>query len=306
MTKSKKTNTGRIGEKRISVLDPFSITVREGRNIRDIGDISDLKEQIKAAGQVNEAIKVEKVGKETVLIHGERRLTALKELLNEGEKVESSIKAEFVKLGNESEALLINLFSNSGKPLTPYEEALAYKRLLDEHSFKKKDIGPIVGRSSVHVHHRLQLLEAAPEIVEAVSNGEITVTAAQKIIDRTKGEEDEHEQQKQLLEEEKARAADKSEDKRTKAGRKKAGKKKTGKHERKPITKRELDKELNSYTLSLFEIAEEYDFGDEEVTFSRIVKTFKDTPEFTAGVAEGLRIARNLKRSQIKAPELSE
>lgn len=304
-----KSNGSAPATKKVHLLDPEKITILPNRNPRKVGDLTDLREAIKARGAVTEAIKVEKKGKENVLVHGERRLTALKQLLKEGAKVSPYIKAEFVRIENESEALITNLISNTGLPLTPYEEGIAYKRMCDDHGFTQKQVSAMVGKSSVHVNKRIQLLNAAPELIEAVADGSVTVTAAEKIISQTKGEEDAFEQQKKLIAAEKKRASDASNDGRTKAGRKKKGDNGDKTKQRKPLGKRDLDRQLATYTGSVFELFSDEQLAetiDGEPTFARIVSRFGKSDDiieqaaYSVGIAEGLRIAANRKRAQIK------
>lgn len=96
-------------------LDPNSITVkRDNRQRRDLEDLSELKSSIKNQGQINPII-VRKLGDETLLVAGERRLRSCMDL---GIKVEVKFWDEL----DETTAEIIELEENIKRTDLPWRD----------------------------------------------------------------------------------------------------------------------------------------------------------------------------------------
>lgn len=185
-------------------IDPLAVMRREGWNPRfDFGEIEALVTSIKANGLLN-AIRVKRIAPTVLgdgngptgaqvfnfeLIDGDRRLTAVEAILKkEPGFFPDGIPAIIVDKAQEDLTSLIQMFeANSGKPFLPLEEAAAYKRMRDA-GMSIKAICAAVGRRNTHVNEMLALLEAAPEVQEAVAKGEIGKTEAKQIASIAKGD----------------------------------------------------------------------------------------------------------------------
>jgi ParB/RepB/Spo0J family partition protein len=193
--------------------DPTAIIRREGWNPRfDFGEINELAKSIRVNGLL-QPLRVKRlqsrpspdptryVGKEFELIDGDRRLSAIEQLLKEGHGFPEGVPVIIVDRKQDDLTSLIQMFeSNTGKPFTPIEEANAYKRMKDA-GMSMVDICAKVGRAHMHVRQIMNLLEAAPEVQQAVASGEIGKSVAKEIATNAKGDP---KKQKELVEKAKA------------------------------------------------------------------------------------------------------
>jgi ParB family chromosome partitioning protein len=66
--------------------------------------------------------------------------------------------------------------------LNPIEEAMAYRRLVDEHGLTQEDAARRVGKSRAAVTNALRLLALEPEIRRSVAAGEVSETHARALL----------------------------------------------------------------------------------------------------------------------------
>jgi len=189
---------GCVGESRIFRVDPRMIRVVAGRNPRsyfDDGGMEDLKKSIIKNGvKVPIVIKKNKDG-HLELIDGERRTRACMAAIKEGADIKSVPAMVERPTITDAEMLRASLVCNDGMPLSPVDEGRAYKRLMDW-GHGQAEIGDMVGRSNVHIINRLKLVDTAPVVEDAVNKGQIPISKAVDIVDKSNG--DTAEQQKQL------------------------------------------------------------------------------------------------------------
>jgi len=180
-------------------VDPGSIIVLDSWNDRtDFSGEQELMDSIKENG-VLKPLDVKKTkDKKLELVDGERRLRAVRKLIQSGTEIKSIPVIVYSSKVNEMELYLASLIGNTGKPLTPSEEANGFKRLLN-YGFSVKDISKKVGRSDTHVRNRLELSYAIPPVKKAVDEKKITQNAARKIVKESDGK---YEKQQQMLIEE--------------------------------------------------------------------------------------------------------
>ncbi|MGD2071841.1 MAG: ParB/RepB/Spo0J family partition protein, partial [Gemmatimonadota bacterium] len=114
-----------------------------------------------------------------VLVAGERRYRAIGRLVKWGESPEVRPVPVMVRDEDAPEALLDALIENCQRAdLGPLDEADAFARLRDEHGMSTQQIADALGVSRRTVQIRLQLLQLAPEVREALDAGEIPVDVA--------------------------------------------------------------------------------------------------------------------------------
>ena len=124
--------------------------------------LEELMASIKEKGVV-QPILIRPSGDEYELIAGERRLRAAKSLGY------SEIPA-VVKNVDDLNALELSLIENiQREELNPIEEALAYKRLIDEFNFTQEAVGQAVGKDRATVANNLRLLALPKKIQEFLS-----------------------------------------------------------------------------------------------------------------------------------------
>ncbi len=161
-------------------IDPRAIIVNKENNIReDYGDMESLKQHIREHGVTNlPPIKVRKQTVEGVeqyqLIHGYRRVTATMELIDEGFDVARLNAITVSSKYKDEDEMLDHLFENSGKNLTPFEEAKIYQ-LLEKCGYNKSEVARKVSKSTAHVSNMLKVMDAPRSIHKALADGLVTV-----------------------------------------------------------------------------------------------------------------------------------
>ena len=81
------------------------------------------------------------------------------------------------------ERLELALITNAQREdLNPVELAAAYKKLMDEHSYKHEDLGVIVGKSRSAVTNRLRLLNLPKEVLDLIEKKEISEGHARALL----------------------------------------------------------------------------------------------------------------------------
>lgn len=172
---------GRCGE--ILLVDPRVIKVVNGWNARiDFTDDDGLYESIKEHG-VMEALRIKKNGTSLELVSGERRLRAVMQAISDGIDIKSVPVKVIAKNADDCELFITDFNDNiHHKPLSPIEEAGAFRRMIDLWGMSVQDISKKTGRSISHIRNRLELDNASPEVKAAVMAGDIPVAKAQEIV----------------------------------------------------------------------------------------------------------------------------
>lgn len=199
-------------------IDPTKIKVQEGWNPRlsfDAQKLEELKESIKENGVLVPLRVKMNNNDEFVLIDGERRLRATLLAISEGAEIVSVPCIVERKQMNEIDMLLLALSTNQGEQLNMMEEANAIKRLMN-YGLTQTQIAKKLGKSQATINNRLSLLDASPEVIKEMEQGEVTFTEVRQIVDESDGIES----QKEKLEEVKAKKKARKEN-----GTKKYGKK---------------------------------------------------------------------------------
>jgi ParB family chromosome partitioning protein len=135
----------------------------------DESALKELADSIKSKGLIQPIVVAyeEEKGK-YILISGERRLRACK-LLGY-----ASIKAIVVPYKRE-EFLEIALIENIQREgLTPIEEALGYRELIDRFGYTHEQIASIIGKDRATITNTLRLLKLPDEIKEMLNDGLIS------------------------------------------------------------------------------------------------------------------------------------
>ena len=158
-------------------LDPRTIVVETGWNVRDMTSpdtrehIAALKLSILARG-VDKAITVRydrKTGT-TTLVDGQCRLTACRELVDEGHKI--FVPAICVE-GDEAELTAESLTSNTGHPLTQWEIGAGCRRLL-KYGWSPATIAQHICKSLRYVNEAIALSNVSLEAKSMLAAGEVT------------------------------------------------------------------------------------------------------------------------------------
>lgn len=110
------------------------------------------------------------------IIAGERRWRAAKKA---GIKTIPAIIKDFDELKIQEVALIENL---QRQDLNPVEEALGYKKLMDDFSLTQEQISEKMGKSRSSVANSLRLLNLSTDALEALKNNEISFGHAKVIL----------------------------------------------------------------------------------------------------------------------------
>lgn len=137
--------------------------------------LKELAESIKKHG-ILQAVVVSPEGDGYILIAGERRCRAARMAgLN-------TIPA-LVRSFDHSTMLEIALIENlQREDLNPIEEALAYRKLMQDYSYTQEELAGRIGRSRPSIANSIRLLSLPESIVESLASGTITPGQARPIL----------------------------------------------------------------------------------------------------------------------------
>ena len=110
-----------------------------------------------------------------MIVDGERRWRSAEGVLND---LPCIVRTD---LDDPAARLALQLTANSGKPLSPLEEARAFGRLLEDTGASVADVAKMLGRAPSTVAERLALLELGPWL-PLIESGEIVMSHAVKVL----------------------------------------------------------------------------------------------------------------------------
>lgn len=133
---------------------------------KNVGNLEELKASIQEHGII-QPIVVSPFGEEKFLIiAGERRFTAAKEL---GLKTVPSI----IRTVEEHRRLEVQIIENIHRQeLSPLEEAGAYRKLMEEFSLSQRQLAARLGKSPAAINETLRILSLPEPILESVRTSE--------------------------------------------------------------------------------------------------------------------------------------
>lgn len=156
----------------------------EGRNHRDVGDVSELQAYMKEHGTRDlDPLMVQVREGETYIVDGHRRYRAACNLMTDGEPV-YTLPVQATKETDEAKILALGYARNSSKPLEPLEESRLYERLY-KFGWDIPMIAKELGKREALIRDRLHLLNAEPVVKEAIQEHAITHTDAVTIVKRS-------------------------------------------------------------------------------------------------------------------------
>lgn len=169
-------------------IAPHNLKIKEGWNVRDDEtlDLQELKDSIKELG-VKQPLTVQTEGENIFVTDGHRRFAAVMELIAEGVEIKTIPVQVEDRYSNASDHIASMIVRNSGKPLTPVEQARVFKRLRD-YGLSETEIAHKVGKSRQWIISMLELNAAPEELKSLVKTGKVTATLAQQVIAKEGGE----------------------------------------------------------------------------------------------------------------------
>ena len=158
------------------LIDDIKMNPFQPRIKFDDNKINKLAKSINEKGLIT-PISVRNIKNSYQLIAGERRLRASKVA---GLK---DIPAYVLNIETDLEMMELALIENlQREDLDIFEEAQAYKTMIEKHSFSHEEIGKIAGKSRTNISDTLRLLKLPKEIMESVRNNEITPGHARALL----------------------------------------------------------------------------------------------------------------------------
>ena len=161
----------------VQMMDIYQVEPDRSQPRQNFDDekLDELTESIKQYGVLQPLIVQKKDGFYQI-IAGERRWRAAR---NAGlDKVPVIIK-EY----NSEETLAISLIENiQREDLSPIEEALAYKRLMEDHQLKQEEVAEKVGKSRSAIANFLRLLNLDETVQGMVADGKISAGHAKVLL----------------------------------------------------------------------------------------------------------------------------
>ena len=147
------------------------------RRVFDKELLEELAESIKLKGVIQPIIVTKLDNGKYMIIEGERRWRA------SGIAGNMSIPVVVRNTDTAKERLELALITNAQREdLNPVELAVAYRKLMDEHSYKLEDLGVIIGKSRSAVTNRLRLLNLPKEVLDLIESKEISEGHARALL----------------------------------------------------------------------------------------------------------------------------
>jgi ParB-like chromosome segregation protein Spo0J len=176
------------GSRDVFPLPPSMIRVEEGHNPRIFSNVAGNREHIDSLKRSIAEIGVQvpllvrfdilKPGetKTAILVDGESRLRAVRELIAEGVEIRS-VPVLQVDGKSESERLLIAITANTGKPLYKWELGAAFRRLI-RFGWSETDVSKKTGYTARFVSEAVELADAPEEVKILLSEQAVTPSLA--------------------------------------------------------------------------------------------------------------------------------
>ena len=145
------------------------------RQYFDDAALEELADSIRTYGVIQPLI-LKDMGGYYSIIAGERRFRAAR--LANLESVPAIVK-DYTELEILQLALIENI---QRQDLTPIEEAICYKRLMDDFFFSQEDIAAKIGKNRSAISNAVRLLELDSRVQEMVAFGQLTISHARVLM----------------------------------------------------------------------------------------------------------------------------
>lgn len=144
--------------------------------------LADLVESVREKGVIQPII-VRPRGDNYEIVAGERRWQA-------AQQANLLTIPVIVRHFSDQQTLEIALIENiQRQDLNPIEEALGYKRLMDQFDYTQEKLSQLIGKSRSHIANMIRLLNLSPEIQEHVIHGRISMGHARALVNKSDADE---------------------------------------------------------------------------------------------------------------------
>lgn len=137
--------------------------------------LKDLAASIKEHGVIQPII-VRKLGEDYEIVAGERRYRA--SLLSEMKSIPAIVK-DLDDFERENLALIENV---QREDLNPFEEAVAYKNLIDRYNLTQDELAKGIGKSRPYISNTVRLLRLDDRVLEFLKEGKISYSIARELL----------------------------------------------------------------------------------------------------------------------------
>ncbi|MDO5028157.1 MAG: ParB/RepB/Spo0J family partition protein [Bacillota bacterium] len=150
----------------------------QARKSFEADKLEDLAKSIETYGVIQPII-VRKLDDKYEIIAGERRYRASK--LAKKTTIPAIIK-DLDDLQREKISLIENV---QREDLNPYEEALAYKTLIDKYQLRQEDLAKGIGKSRPYISNTIRLLRLDERVLELLKEGKISYSIGRELLSIT-------------------------------------------------------------------------------------------------------------------------
>jgi len=167
-------NSGAAGVAEIDIrkIEPNRL---QPRQYFDEASLDELADSIRVHGIIQPLI-LKDCGDYYSIIAGERRFRAAR-------RVNLDTVPAIIKDYTELETLQVALIENiQRQDLTPIEEAICYKRLMDDFFFSQEDVAAKIGKNRAAISNAIRLLDLDIRVQELVSAGQLTSSHARALL----------------------------------------------------------------------------------------------------------------------------
>lgn len=168
-------NSSKEGEILELKLDDIIVNENQPRKTFEDEKLKDLAKSIEKYGVIQPII-VRKLGDRYEIIAGERRYRASR--LTKNTTIPAIIK-ELDDFERENIALIENI---QREDLNPYEEALAYKSIIDKYSMTQDDLAKGIGKSRPYISNTIRLLRLDERVLELLKSGDISYSIGRELL----------------------------------------------------------------------------------------------------------------------------
>lgn len=145
------------------------------RNIFDKEKLESLASSIKEKG-VLQPILVRDVNGIFEIVAGERRWRA-------AQMIGLTEVPVLLQTASDQESLEMGLIENIQRAdLTPIEEGLAYKRLIEQFSYTQEELSKKIGKSRSHIANTIRLLSLPEQVQRYISDGKLSAGHARALV----------------------------------------------------------------------------------------------------------------------------
>jgi len=160
-------------------VKPEHIVIKPGFNRPiDRANVDQFKAAIRGGATIP-PIYVSVEDSAIVMVDGEHRILAVRELIAEGMDIPSMAAIQF--RGNDADKIAHLITSAQGKALSPLDAGIQYLKLL-RLNWSVAQIAARIGKSDTHISTCLALAESNSDVHEHVRNGDVSGSTAAKIV----------------------------------------------------------------------------------------------------------------------------